>query len=248
MSRSGRRRLGSRVFIGLCTLLCLTLAGLASPGPDLGELLHYNLNYSGFSLGYLKIEVARSMALSEFFETGAGQPYRDFFQNVPYAQSLTGNHVIWIKVVSNVADLDKYEDIYLLSGSGTPLIFRQISQQNQETLTLTHPLTFQTRLTLPDGSVQEKQFKQPVFDAVSLFYYLRKQDYSQAYPLALIDQEFTFRKAGTPMIHYRGHDVETIMVKSDPAKLTLWFTADERRLPVKAQYDLFMGSIFFELR
>lgn len=237
-------RLSVLVVILILAFLSLPL----SAAPQIGENLYFDINYSGLAMGYLKVEVKGSYPLKSFFQTGIGLVQHDYFQDVLLQAPSSNSSIVWLRVNSNVSQLDKEEDIYLQEPQGFPLIFQQVSQQGTKTLTLMNPLNNQTIMFLSDGAKDKRNYQYPVFDPVSLFYYLREQDLTKPHALATIDQNFNFIKTGEETISHRGKMYQTLVVKSEPAKITFWFTNDVQRLPLKIQYDMFMGSVVFELR
>ena len=214
-----------------------------------GEVLHYDISYSGLGLGYMRIQVKPKISLLNFYSSPDGIKHLQYFPNmIPKGTSPVSVNLDVIRVVSNVEQLDKMEDICLITSQNIPLFFKQQDHSDNITKTYTNPFALDLVIQFHDDSELQQTSKGIIFDPVSLFYYLRYQDLSNQYFLSLIDQDFTFKAVGEQNIHYQGKQYSTIVMKSDPAKITMWFTNDEARLPVRLEYGLFLGSVVFELR
>ncbi|MFH1429178.1 MAG: DUF3108 domain-containing protein [Candidatus Margulisiibacteriota bacterium] len=219
-----------------------------SAGPKVGETLSYDVNYSGLNLGYFQIKTIAEYPWQDFISNHVEKNNQEYFTACLPPISTDNLAIVRLRVFSNVEQLDKSEDIYILQPSGYPLMFKQYGHQGEESVTYTDPFTYKVMSYSHAGSKRIKQFRNPVFDPVSLFFFLRYQDYSKSYNLDTLDQNFSFSRNGKETITSRGKQYNTFIVKSEPPKLTLWFTDNEIRLPVRIQYDLFLGTVVFELK
>jgi len=104
----------------------------------------------------------------------------------------------------------------------------------------------------------------PVFDPLSLMYYLRTQELvpGRSYRFTVFADKKTYdvvanvterQTIGTPAGTFRTVVVEPEMhagglYRDEESKLTIWYSDDERKLPVRIRSDVKIGSITMSLR
>jgi hypothetical protein len=214
--------------------------------PPVGETLVYDLTYVGFNSGYMKVKAVAEMSLEEFLQQKNVQPYAEFYQNIIPKINTANEKVVLLRVETSVEQLDKAEDIYMLSGANLPLFFQQYAFSGAETITLFDPFTYKTK-TISAEETKVRSFPSPVTEPITFLYYMRNHR-SNNYQLLLSDQEFSYSKIGEETLKYQGKDVPTIILKSEPTKMRIWLSNDDRRLPLQLAYDFFLGSVMVTLR
>jgi hypothetical protein len=160
----------------------------------------------------------------------AGMPLGFLKAKAVSSRNTEAGKVIRLNFDSNVSQLDKSEEIDLLLPACRPVFFKQVFH---------------------DGRTQTTTFDlatSPVYDPISLLYFLRRRDWKTPVDVALVDQRLRFVKDREESLMFQGKSYSTMVVKSEPALLTLWFTTDSNRVPLQIQYDLFMGSVVLVLK
>jgi hypothetical protein len=203
-----------------------------------GETLDYNLSWSRIGAGSARMTIAPA-ADNRYRITSVGKSSRFF------------NRVFKVR--------DELES-FVMRDSFTTVQFRKLLDERgkrKDELTTVNPTT---GIATRKGKTVE--VPTPVFDPVSLMYYIRRLDMTPGriheFPVLADGKLYTLQarivarqKMYTPAGTFDTVLVEPKMLREDrdnENRLLIWYTDDERRIPVRIWSDVNVGSITATLR
>jgi hypothetical protein len=214
-------RKGFLPILGLMTALASTTFGHPFKA---GEVLDYEVRYLKYMRG-----TARMAVVAE--TTCQGVPAFHMTQDVRVG-SLFSNH---IEILCRTDDLSPLLITTRIKRGDNLALGRQVydPERKRATFSLTE-----------GGRTKTKTVKRehPLQDILTVMYYLRSQPLAEGafFPIGLWEGEYTLRVTGKEEMEtkpWQASPCSCWVVVSDPPKIRIWLTRDEKRYPVRVETE-----------
>jgi len=214
-----------------------------------GEKLHYSVYWTGIKAAEAALEIKPMTALD-------GTPVWHFMMTA----KTTG-------LASAIYPVNDRLDSWAAADMTRALRYTDHSRKrfSEKKLTITFDWDTNTAHTAKNGKKQTVELKPGAFDPLSIFYFFRMQELGEGVELtspvadrkrcitgvAHVRERQTIRSGGrewdTWLVEPDLRQIEGVYEKHPDARMQIWVSADERRIPVKVTSKVAVGSFTAEL-
>ncbi len=218
----------------LCLAICLAICAHSQEREAIpfkpGEKLTYQVTFWGIRIGEIR------MTLKEMTE----------IENIPVYHLLfdakSSRYSDRKDIFVRTADLYPIRVDFNINKEGVKIIRREDFDQEKKILTVYEKANGEEmRETI--------QYETRIMDDVWALYYLRTKELKEGdkFPLQITNAKYTLEVKGKERMEVPAGNFEAYLIISRPPKTKIWLSDDEKKLPLKIQNKILLGSLTLTL-